>query len=151
MEKLHSGLRINMVLRRYFFSLIISRGHNEDWLARPRLICLSATLSGPGSLLWCPPWNWAACGLSSGLRTVRAGTGFRLLQPRPASVRGPGPVTGHWLAEAGISVIWVLRNSDTEERDIGHRHLMTTDMRHCVNSVSWSDPLVMTELTCYMM
>ena len=142
MEKLHPGLRINTVLRRYSFSLIISRGHNEDWLARPRLICLSATLSGRAhcSDVHLETERPVDCGLSWGLRTVRAGTGFRLLQPRSASVRGPGPVTGHWLAEAGISVIWVLRNSDTEERDIGHRHLMTNDMRLCVNSLLTLSP-----------
>ena len=55
---------------------------------------LTATVSGPGlSGLSAPS---AVSTLK--LRTVagprdRAGTGFRL-QPRPASLRGPGPVTG---------------------------------------------------------
>ena len=58
---------------------------------------LTATVSGPG-LSGLSGLSAPSAVSTLKLRTVagprdRAGTGFRL-QPRPASLRGPGPVTG---------------------------------------------------------
>ena len=73
-----------------FFSLFISRGHNEDWLARPRLIWVWAHCSECDVHLETErPVDWA-----EDCQCSELGPG---VPPPPASPGlGPGPGSGDW-------------------------------------------------------